>query len=126
MKTGQVVDAKLLWAMGDYSRFVRPGAVRRSIKTFDQEGNEVSEGDTRPYGAMLSAFRNKDGKLAVVAINYSESLLPININVDGNSRSWKLYRTSDISAESLAPVGTASSSITLAPRSITTLVEEID
>ena len=84
----------------------------------------MSEGDTRPYGAMLSAYRNKDGKLAVVAINYSESLLPISVNVDGNGRNWKLYRTSDISAESLAPVGTAGTEITLTPRSITTRVEE--
>jgi hypothetical protein len=60
MKTGHAVDSKLMWAMGNYSRFIRPGAVRLSIKAFDQEGNEVSEGDTRPYRAMLSAFRNKD------------------------------------------------------------------
>ena len=126
MKTGHAVDSKLMWAMGNYSRFVRPGAVRLSVKAYDKDGNEVSEGDTRPYGAMLSAYRNKDGKLAVVAINYSESLLPISIKVDGNGRNWKLYRTSDISAESLAPVGTAGTEITLTPRSITTLVEETD
>ena len=123
MKTGHAVDSKLMWAMGNYSRFIRPGAVRLSIKAFDQEGNEVSEGDTRPYRAMLSAFRNKDGKLAVVATNYSEHILPIIVDVDGNSRLWQMYRTSDISAESLLPIGTTTGKTTLAPRSITTFVE---
>lgn len=122
-QTGHAVDSKLMWAMGNYSRFVRPGAVRLGINAYDANGNQVTEGDTRPYGAMLSAYRNTDGKLVVVAINYSERILPVAIDVDGNGRQWQMYRTSDISAESLLPIGTATDKTKLAPRSITTFVE---
>lgn len=119
----QVSKGARNYANGTILRYMAEGAVRLSIKAFDQEGNEVSEGDTRPYRAMLSAFRNKDGKLAVVATNYSEHILPIIVDVDGNSRLWQMYRTSDISAESLLPIGTTTGKTTLAPRSITTFVE---
>lgn len=124
MKTGHAVDSKLLWAMGNYSRFVRPGAVRLDIDAYNDEGDIVKEGDTRPYGTMLSAYRNVDGKLVVVAINYSDRLCPITLNVDGKPHRWNMYRTSDISAESLLPIGSAIDKTTLTPRSITTFVSE--
>ena len=124
MKTGHAVDSKLLWAMGNYSRFVRPGAVRLDIDAYNDEGDIVKEGDTRPYGTMLSAYRNVDGKLVVVAINYSDRLCPISLNVDGKPHRWNMYRTSDISAESLLPIGSAIDKTTLTPRSITTFVSE--
>ena len=123
-QTGHAVDSKLMWAMGNYSRFIRPGAVRLGIKAYDNRGGIVTEGDTRPYGAMLSAYRNTDGKLVVVAINYSARTLPIYIDTDGTRRTWMPYRTSDISAESLLPVGTTDGNTILPPRSITTFVEE--
>lgn len=124
MRTGYAVDSKLLWAMGNYSRFVRPGAIRLDIDAFNAGGEKIDEGDTRPYGTMLSAYRNADGKLAVVAINYSESMKPVTIAADGNMRKWMMYRTSDISAESLAPIGSSDGNTSLAPRSITTFVEQ--
>ena len=110
--------------MGNYSRFVRPGAVRLDIDAYNDEGDIVKEGDTRPYGTMLSAYRNVDGKLVVVAINYSDRLCPITLNVDGKPHRWNMYRTSDISAESLLPIGYAIDKTTLTPRSITTFVSE--
>lgn len=124
MKTGYAIDSKLLWAMGNYSRFIRPGAVRLGIKACDSDGNTIDDGDTDPYGIMMSAYVNKDGRMVVVAINYSERVLPVTIDAGGKERRWRLYRTSDISAESLAPAGTATARISLPPRSITTLTEE--
>ena len=123
MTKGYAVDSKLLWAMGNYSRFVRPGAIRLDMDAYNSDGDIVEDGDTRPYGSMLSAYKNKDGKMVVVAINYSERELPATIHVDGKARKWQMYRTSDISAESLLPVGIANASTKLAPRSITTFVE---
>ena len=115
-------DSRLLWAMGNYSRFVRPGAVR-----YDISGNED------PRGLMLTAFRNKDGQWVVVAINYSEKEQPLDIAFsDGSETQWKAYRTSDAEGETLKPVGHASqrgssgqggACNTLPPRSITTFVE---
>lgn len=123
MRTGYAVDSKLLWAFGNYSRFIRPGAVRLTVEACDRQGNAIAEGDTRPYGIMLSAYRNKDGKMVAVVINYSEEAKSISLNTDDAKRTWRLYRTSDIAMENLAPTGTATTEIALPPRSITTLVE---
>lgn len=123
MRTGYAVDSKLLWAFGNYSRFIRPGAVRLTVEACDRHGNDIAEGDTQPYGIMLSAYRNKDGKMVAVVINYSEETKSISLNTDDAKRTWRLYRTSDIAMENLAPTGMATTEITLPPRSITTLVE---
>ena len=125
MKSGWAVDSKLMWALGNYSRFVRPGAVRHDITALNGDGNEIADGYTDPRGVMCSAYRNAGGSWVVVAINYSEEEKPFNFCLsDKASVSWKMYRTSDISAESLAPVGITYGETNLAPRSITTFVNE--
>ena len=103
-------DSRLLWAMGNYSRFVRPGAVR-----YDVDGSED------PYGLMLTAFRNKDRRWVVVAINYGDDEQPLNLVFsDGSQKRWQGYRTSDADGETLKPVAFTGC---LPPRSITTFVE---
>lgn len=125
MKSGTVIDSKLLWAMGNYSRFVRPGAVRYDICALDEQGKEIVEGYNDVKGLMCSAYKNTDGRWVVVAINYSESSLPFNFGVEASGgRRWSAYRTSDISSESLAPVGSTDGNTLLAPRSVTTFVSE--
>lgn len=122
---GEVTDSKLLWALGNYSRFVRPGATRLSLTAADATGKTIEEGDTDPQGVMCSAYRNADGSLVMVAINYSQEEKTVRLAVDGTKKlHWKAYRTSDAEGENLAPVscidkkGTA----TLAPRSIVTFI----
>lgn len=124
-KTGSAVDSKLMWALGNYSRFIRPGAQRYDLRTLSEDGKEIAEGYNDPWGVMCSAYKNADGKWVVVAINYSEAQKPVSWKLDdGAPLHGRLYRTSDISSESLAPVGTCDGATTLAPRSITTFVEE--
>lgn len=123
MKSGWAVDSKLMWSLGNYSRFVRPGAVRYDVDALAADGKAVPEGDTDVKGVMCSAFKNTDGRWVVVAINYSEDVKPFDLSLsDGNARKWQMYRTSDVSAESLMPVGTTEGKTVLAPRSITTFV----
>lgn len=113
---GYTVDSKLLWAMGNYSRFVRPGSVRHDIAASEEEN---------PYGVMCSSFIRPDGRWVVVAINYSEQTRNVSIKTDdGINRRWVMYRTSDISSESLRNVGTSIGNSVLPPRSITTFVTE--
>lgn len=52
--------SKRLWALAGYSRFIRPGAVRIGATTPDTN-------------LRLSAFRNTDGTLTVVALNAGTS-----------------------------------------------------
>jgi len=101
-------DSRLLWTLGNYSRFVRSGAVRYEV-----------DGPENPYGLMVSAYRNIDGSWVVVAINYSEKAQPFNVEVSGKSTGWRAYRTSDVEGETLRPVVHGDS---LPSRSITTFV----
>ena len=103
-------DSRLLWALGNYSRFVRPGAVRY--------GADYQED---PYGVMASAYKNADGSWVVVAINYSQEARDFRIATsDKKKHQWQAYHTSDVEGETLKPV---KSSKQLPPRSITTFVE---
>ncbi|WP_443274282.1 glycoside hydrolase family 30 protein [Streptomyces sp. KR80] len=52
--------SKRLWALANYSRFIRPGSTRIGATTPDAS-------------LKLSAFRNTDGSLTVVALNASTS-----------------------------------------------------
>lgn len=124
MHSGYAVDSKQMWTMGNYSRFIRPGAKRLDVEVTDTAGIVIPDGDTQPYGVMLSAYINKDGKRVVVALNYSERTHPLSLTIDGVESAWRLYRTSDRSHENLSPVGTVQGKAILPPRSATTFVEE--
>jgi O-glycosyl hydrolase len=107
----EALDSRLMWAMGNYSRFVRPGAVRHEVN-----------GPEDPYGLMVTAFQNTDGRWVVVAINYADKAKPMEIALsDGKERQWQCYRTSDTDGETLKPVDLEKR---LPPRSITTFVEK--
>lgn len=124
-KSGWAVDSKLMWAMGNYSRFIRPGAQRFDIAATVADGKNIEEGYNDPTGVMCSAYKNADGKWVIVAINYAEDLKPVDFRLDNReAKTWEMYRTSDISAESLLPVGSTTGTATLAPRSITTFVQK--
>ena len=101
---GHVVDSKLLWALGNYSRFVRPGAVRMGVKALDREGRAIAEGDTDPKGLMCTAFRNADKKWVMVVLNYAEDDRKIRIHVkDRKLKTWQPYLTAEEAAENLQP-----------------------
>ena len=124
-KSGWAVDSKLLWTMGNYSRFIRPGAQRYDISTTSPEGKNIPEGYNDPKGVMCSAYRNTDGKWVVVAINYSETTKSVNFTVQGEKEiTWSPYRTSDRSSENLLPLEPCTGDVMLAPRSVTTFVQK--
>lgn len=68
---GKVEPSKRLWALGQWSRFVRPGAVR--VGTL----GAVS-------GMRIAAFRNVDGSVATVVIN-SGGAARVNVKLGGAS-----------------------------------------
>ena len=114
-----IVDSKLLWALGHYSRFVRPKAVRLGVT---KNGDTSTEKATDPNALMCSAFENADGSQVVVVINYAQQ--PQTVSIDGLKRgNWRVYRTSDAPNESLALVGKLQklANITIPARSITTI-----
>ena len=109
-------DSRLMWALGNYSRFVRPGAVRYDISSKEKED---------PYGVMVSAYKNQDGSWVVVAINYSKDEKPVSFAVnDKQTRQWQPYRTSDADGETLKPLTTCDGNTKLVPRSVTTFISK--
>ena len=113
VQENMVRDSKLMWTLGNFSRFVRPGAVRLDV-----------EGEMQADGVMLSAYRNGDGSLAVVAINYAATDKAVNLNVKGR-KTAVAYRTSDVEGENLKNVGKVKLKKAVLPaRSVTTFVME--
>lgn len=125
--TGRVEDSKLMWALGNYSRFIRPGAVRMNIKTTLPGQVVVEEGDTDVKGLMCSAYQNEDGSWVVVVLNYADEAKEFAMQVkNAPIKNWQPYRTSDVEGESLKPLATvkASESMQIPARSIVTFVSE--
>lgn len=107
---------KLLWALGNYSFFIRPG--------YDRV--EVSGADDMD-GVMASAYVSPGGdKIVAVFINmtHEEQNAEISINCGGNLELAGLYKTDERS--DLAKIDFDSDSIKLAPRSITTAVWNVE
>ncbi len=116
MKSGYAVDSRLMWALGNFSRFIRPGATRYVVS---------SSVEFDPYGVMCSAYRNADGRWVAVVINYSQSVQPFSLSIsDEQKYEWQMYRTSDVSGETLKPVGKTAGKQQLPPRSITTFISD--
>jgi O-glycosyl hydrolase len=113
--TGMVV-AKRLWAIGNFSRFVRPGWVR------------VDATAAPASGVLASAYKNPaTGNFAVVVINQnaSSALLKFELNgfVAGSVTPWVTSSSSSLVQEPTISVGNASSFLaTLQPSSVTTFV----
>ena len=124
---GEVKDSKLMWALGNYSRFIRPGAVRKAIIAKDNQGKIIPEGDTDVTGLMCSAYQNTDGKEVFVMINYAAEDKEFTFyQRNGIIKNWKIYRTSDKDGENLLPVGSIKNheKVVIPARSIITLVTQ--
>lgn len=102
---GRVVDSKLLWALGNYSRFVRPGATRMGITATDKTGRAVTEGDTDRTGLMCTAYRNADGSWVMVVVNYATEAKNMTFHVDDRKvKSWQPYLTAEGTGKNLQPI----------------------
>jgi|GEM_PF-405036 O-glycosyl hydrolase len=63
--TGNYYESKMLWAMGNFSRFIRPGMKRIEVQRSDKAGAEDTVEDL-----MASAYWGKDeGVVVVVFVN---------------------------------------------------------
>ena len=65
---GEIVETKLLWAMGNFSRFVRPGMYRIEVR-IDNELDLVEQAKD----LQITGFKDDNGKIVLVFINHTES-----------------------------------------------------
>jgi len=115
---GQIHQSKMLWALGNYSRFIRPGMIR--VET-------ALENYTDPIaaanGLMLSAYKNPTTKeMVAVVINMKTTEEKISFSgVSFSGKGLKKYTTSATKQMEYS-FSNASVNITIGPKSIVTLV----
>ncbi|HEX8329626.1 MAG TPA: glycoside hydrolase [Hymenobacter sp.] len=116
---GNFYASKMLWALGNYSRFVRPGAVR-----------VAAEFAAAPAGAtplLVSAYRSANGKQLVTVI-INEAAAPADLRLELAGRrlgATQSFTTSDTGDLKPAAAVAAGQVLQVAPRSVTTLVSEL-
>jgi len=111
-QNGQI--SKRLYALGNYSKFVRPGWVR------------VGTPEQAAIGVVASAFKNTTThQFAIVLINTTFSSVPITVQLNGSTLSgavqqWVTDSASDLVLRGDARVSGSNFASTLTPRSVTT------
>ncbi|UEG55005.1 beta-glycosidase [Mucilaginibacter daejeonensis] len=118
---GDFTITKGLWALGNYSRFVRPGMRRVNIARTDGLAPEKITQDV-----MLSAFTGGKDKLVMVAINYTDKARSITPQFKGmpSVKKYRTYVTSAQANDNLRPSVQRKMNglISLMPRSVTTII----
>lgn len=121
-KSQSIITSKLLWAFGNYSRYIRPGSVRVKLA-----------GANDKYGLLGSAYLNQNhDQLIIVLINMSTSEKVVNLILSGlNSDSnfiFTPYVTSEAPEDDLKAYARFSTkdSYHIPARSIVTLVSNLN
>jgi O-glycosyl hydrolase len=109
VKGNTVATSGRLWAFANYSRLIRPGAVRIGATT-SRSGLEVS------------AFRNSDGSTAVIVLNSAHSRQAATFSLRGLSAAhvtpYLTDTTHQLSAQTPITVNNSTFTATLPPRSL--------
>ncbi|MFC1637037.1 glycoside hydrolase, partial [Planctomycetota bacterium] len=78
---GVVRDSKLLWVLGNYSRFVRPGMIRIECSLSEEQSVE--------NGLLVSAYNDvKKGHMVYVFTNLSEQERQVNVGTDKQVKTY--------------------------------------
>jgi O-Glycosyl hydrolase family 30 len=119
-----IYPARLLWALGSYSRFVRPGMQRVEVRSANH--------DIR--GLMASAFKDdRSRRVVTVYINMGDATRPVTLTfttANGQRRPTSVtpYITSNRAGDELKqyPPVRADATIGIPGRSVVTLVSEFE
>jgi O-glycosyl hydrolase len=117
-----ILPARLLWAFGNYSRFVRPGMQR--VELIGQ-GHDVR-------GLMGSAYKDENAKrVAAVYVNMGATAQAVQLGISPGPRDWRLkavtpYVTSDREGDELKayPAAGPGQPVEIPARSVVTLVAQ--
>lgn len=107
---GNIYESKLLWALGNYSRFIRPGAKRILVEYPENPDLKIS------------AFQNKNGEVVAVILNRGNSEKLLQFDLPGSSKTGKIYKTSAQHNLDLLGELKIGDELKVTPRSVTTLV----
>jgi len=108
---GNFYTSKMLWAMGNYSRFVSPGSVRVNAV--------ISKNETAVKSPLVSAY--KHGKdIAVVIVNENLKALSLNMQTTADALIFTKSYTTD-EGDELRARRTGNTGILIPAQSVTTL-----
>lgn len=111
---GNFHDSKLLWALGNYSRFIRPGMTRVEINLNDEDKTLIES----YKNLMLSAYVDeKTSKLVIVAINYGKENQTIDFSEYEIDSKFETSKDKNLEFEKIK-----NKKITIKGRSINTLI----
>jgi O-glycosyl hydrolase len=109
-----VIPTGRLWAFGNFSRFVLPGAVRIAATTTDGR-------------LTLDAFKNTSGAVTVVVLNTSKRTDPVTVSLSGTGVSdgatvtpYLTNSSNNIAAQATTSVSGGAFSYTMPARSLVT------
>ena len=113
---GRYYDSKLLWALGNYSRFIRPGAVRIAAQS-PELGEAASP-------LLFSAYNHSQDR-QIVSVIINSGTAPASVQLAFNDlqvKNLRLYQTSKDDNLKAGQEVAAGSHFTIPPRTITTVV----
>ena len=115
---GNFSASKMLWVLGNYSRFIRPGAVRI----------EAAVTGTQNLKMPLLVSACKYGKsISIVIINKNSEQLPVRINIDKASvKNIRAYTTSQTDDLLPGKILDAKKPLVIQGRSVVTITGKID
>jgi O-glycosyl hydrolase len=113
---GQIHDTKMLWVLGNYSRFVRPGAKRIAAELNDSAAGK---------NILVSAYKNTDKSVDIIVINSGITATPITIQCrELRNKTLRSYTTNV--QGNLQPGYVSGNTFTVPPRSVVTLTGKIN
>lgn len=81
-RNGNFYDSKILWALGNFSRFIRPGMKRVAVWRSDGAGHK----DTLE-GLLVSAYYDNDNhRVVIVFVNYQSQNVPVKLQFTNTQR----------------------------------------
>jgi len=114
--SGTYQDSKLMWSLGNFSRFIRPGAKRIQ--------SEYSKEDL----FITSYIHEEDQTISIVVVNYSENTIPVKLDLEGSeSKNFQPYITSAKDTHKLYPMNkiNISNGFEMPPRCIITFTSNL-
>jgi O-glycosyl hydrolase len=113
--SGTAAASGRLWAFANYSRYIRPGAVRIGATSSNS-------------GVDISAYKNTNGTVAVVALNTLSSADTINYTTSGIGGTsgtvtpWLTNASNNVAAQPATSLSSGAFSATIPARSLVTYV----
>jgi len=113
-----IITSKRMYALGQYSRFIRPGWFRIESVTYPK------------YGTYTSAYRNpKTNEIAIVLINERGTSNSLSLNLTGaeftNISAWRTSENEELKGLGKQKTSGNTMKIKLQPKSVTTLYGKV-